>query len=322
MRVLVTGGAGFIGSHIVDRLIAEGASVRVFDNFSTGFPEFVPPRERLQVIEGDMLDAADVAKAVKGMDFVFHLAANADVKNNLSEPCKCIEQNLIATQNLLEGMRAARIRDIAFSSTGSVYGDATVIPTPESAFFPVQTSIYAASKVAAEGLLTSYAVGFDFRTWIFRFVSMLGPRYTHGHVFDFWRKLRADPTHLEVLGDGKQKKSYLHVEDCVGAMLTTIGTARDAINIYNLGHTDWIEVNDSIAIITRTLGLTPRLSYTGGERGWAGDAPRLLLDTAKVRALGWRPRKSIEDGIVDTLRFLSRAPYVMRRADHDAASSG
>ena len=321
MRVLVTGGAGFIGSHIVDRLIAEGAVVTVFDNFSTGFREFIPPRDRLRVIEGDMLHAAQVARAVKGVDFVFHLAANADVKNNLSEPCKCIEQNLIATQNLLEAMRAAGVRNIAFSSTGSVYGDATIIPTPEGAPFPVQTSIYAASKVAAEGLLTSYAVGFDFRTWIFRFVSMLGPRYTHGHVFDFWRKLQVDSTQLEVLGDGKQKKSYLHVEDCVSAMLATISAARDAINIYNLGHTDWIEVDDSIAIITRTLGLTPRLQYTGGERGWAGDAPRLLLDTARVRALGWRPRKSIEEGIVDTLRFLMHAPYVLRRAERDAAAA-
>ncbi|HVZ89770.1 MAG TPA: NAD-dependent epimerase/dehydratase family protein [Polyangia bacterium] len=312
-RVLVTGGAGFIGSHIVDRLIAEKARVTVFDNLSTGFLEFIPPREGLRVIEGDLLDSPAVATAVRDIDFVFHFAANADVKNNLSEPCKCIEQNLIATQNLLEGMRAAGVREIAFSSTGSVYGDAITIPTPENAPFPVQTSIYAASKVAAEGLLTSYALGFDFRTWIFRFVSMLGPRYTHGHVFDFWRKLHADPTRLEVLGDGKQKKSYLHVEDCVGAMLMSIARSRDAINIYNLGHEDWIEVDDSIAIITRTLGLTPRLAYTGGDRGWAGDAPRLLLDTARVRALGWRPRKTIEEGIVDTLRFLNHAPYVMRR---------
>jgi UDP-glucose 4-epimerase len=316
-RVLVTGGAGFIGSHIVDRLLAENALVTVFDNLSTGFREFIPSRDGLRFIDGDMLDSACVASATRGIDFVFHLAANADVKNNLNEPCKCIEQNLIATQNLLEAMRAAGVRDIAFSSTGSVYGDATIIPTPENAPFPVQTSIYAASKVAAEGLLTSYALGFDFRTWIFRFVSMLGPRYTHGHVFDFWRKLRADPTRLEVLGNGKQKKSYLHVEDCVGAMLTAIARSRDAINIYNLGHVDWIEVNDSIAIITRTLGLTPRLSYTGGERGWAGDAPRLLLDTERVRALGWQPRKSIEEGIVDTIRFLARAPYVMRRAERD-----
>jgi UDP-glucose 4-epimerase len=312
-RVLVTGGAGFIGSHLVDRLLAQGAVVTVFDNFSTGFREFVPQRDGLSVLEGDLLDAAGLQPALRGIDFVFHLAANADVKNNLNEPCKCIEQNLIATQNLLEAMRAAGVREIAFSSTGSVYGDATIVPTPESAPFPVQTSIYAASKVAAEGLLTSYALGFDFRTWIFRFVSMLGPRYTHGHVFDFWRKLRQDPTRLEILGDGKQKKSYLHIEDCVDGILHAIARSRDSINIFNLGHQDWIEVDDSVAIIVRTLGVTPRLSYSGGDRGWAGDAPRLLLDTTRVRALGWRPRRTIEEGVVDTLRFLNRAQFVARR---------
>jgi UDP-glucose 4-epimerase len=312
-RVLVTGGAGFIGSHVVDRLLVERAAVTVFDDFSTGFHEFLPPREGLRVLHGDLLDGARIGAAMQGIEFVFHLAANADVKNNLNEPCKCIEQNLIATQNVLEAMRASGVRDIAFSSTGSVYGEASVVPTPEQAPFPVQTSIYAASKVAAEGLLTSYAVGFDFRAWIFRFVSILGPRYTHGHVFDFWRKLQRDPTRLEVLGNGKQKKSYLHVHDCVTAILTAIERARGSINIFNLGHQDWIEVDESIAIITRTMGVSPRLVYGGGERGWAGDAPRVLLDTARLRALGWAPRKTIEEGVVDTLRFLGDAPFVARR---------
>ncbi len=312
-RVLVTGGAGFIGSHLVDRLLVEGAAVTVFDDFSTGFHEFLPPYDGPRVVEGDLLDAASIGAAMRGIEFVFHLAANADVKNNLNEPCKCIEQNLLATQNVLEAMRSTGVRDVAFSSTGSVYGEATIVPTPENAPFPVQTSIYAASKVAAEGLLTSYAVGFDFRAWIFRFVSILGPRYTHGHVVDFWRKLRQDPTRLEVLGNGKQKKSYLHVDDCVIAMLTAIGLAQDSINIFNLGHEDWIEVDDSIAIISRTMGVSPRLVYSGGERGWAGDAPRLLLDTTRLRALGWRPKKTIEEGVVETLRFLSQSTFVSRR---------
>ena len=312
-RVMVTGGAGFIGSHLVDRLLARQARVIVFDNFSTGFREFLPPREGLSIVEGDLLKTNDLAPALRGIDFVFHLAANADVKDSFNEPCRCIEQNLIATQNLLEAMRAAEVREIAFSSTGSVYGDATIVPTPEDAPFPVQTSIYAASKVAAEGLLTSYALGFDFRTWILRFVSILGPRYTHGHVFDFWRKLRHDPTRLEILGDGKQKKSYLHIEDCMDGILTAIARARDAINIFNLGHEDWIDVDESVAIIIRTLGVTPNVSYSGGERGWVGDAPRLLLDTARLRSLGWQPRRTIEEGVVDTVRFLNRASFVARR---------
>jgi UDP-glucose 4-epimerase len=313
-HVLVTGGAGFIGSHVVDHLLGGGARVTVVDNFSTGYREFVPPRDRLTVVEADLLDLAALGPAMRGVDFVFHLAANADIKDNLKEPRKCIDQNVVATQNVLEAMRAEGVRDIAFASTGSVYGEATVVPTPEDAPFPVQTSIYATSKVAAEGLLTSYALGFEMRAWIFRFVSLLGPRYTHGHVIDFWRKLRRDPTRLDVLGNGKQKKSYLHVSDCVAAMFVAIGAAREPINVLNLGHTDWLEVDHSIAIISRTLGVSPRLVYAGGERGWIGDSPRILLDTARIRALGWAPIRSIEDSVIDTLRFLEASSYVERRA--------
>jgi UDP-glucose 4-epimerase len=310
-QVLVTGGAGFIGSHVVDRLLGISARVTVFDNFSTGFRELVPPREGLRVIEADLLDTPQLDAAMRGIDFVFHLAANADIKDNLKQPRKCIEQNVVATQNVLESMRAANVREIAFASTGSVYGEATVVPTPEDAPFPIQTSIYATSKVAAEGLVTSYALGFDLRTWIFRFVSLLGPRYTHGHVIDFWRKLRRDPTRLDVLGNGKQKKSYLHVGDCVAAMFVAIGKTHDAINTFNLGHTDWLEVDQSIAIITRTMSVSPRIVYAGGERGWVGDSPRILLDTARIRALGWAPTRSIEDSVIDTLQFLAANAHVV-----------
>jgi UDP-glucose 4-epimerase len=313
-HVLVTGGAGFIGSHLTDVLLDGGARVTVFDNFSTGFREFIaPPRERLRVIEGDLLEQPRIDEAMRGVDFVFHIAANADIKDNLAQPRKCIDQNIVATQNVLEAMRAAGVREIAFSSTGSVYGDATVIPTPEDAPFPIQTSLYATSKIAAEGLLTSYALGFDFRTWIFRFVSLLGPRYTHGHVIDFWRKLRRDPTRLEVLGNGKQQKSYLHVTDCVAAILVAVDRARGPINVFNLGHDYWVQVNDSIGIITRTMGVSPRIEYTGGERGWVGDNPRILLDTTRLRGLGWAPTKSIEQSITETLHFLEANPYASQR---------
>jgi UDP-glucose 4-epimerase len=314
-HVLVTGGAGFIGSHIVDVMLSRGARVTAFDNMSTGFPEFLAPaRENLRFVEGDLLDQAAIDEAMRGVDFVFHLAANADIKDNLLSPRLCMEQNVLATQNVLEAMRAAGVREIALSSTGSVYGEPATMPTPEDAPFPVQTSLYATSKIAAEGLLTSYALGFDFKTWIFRFVSVLGPRYTHGHVIDFWRKLRRDPTRLPVLGNGKQLKSYLHVTDCVGAMLTAVEHARDPVNVFNLGHGYAIEVNQSIGIITRTMGLTPRLDYTGGERGWVGDSPRILLDTTRIRALGWIPAKSIEESVVETLNFLVEHPFTERRA--------
>jgi UDP-glucose 4-epimerase len=315
-HVLVTGGAGFIGSHVADAILARGARVTVYDNFSTGFREFVPKHERVRLIEGDLLDARRVDESMRGVDFVFHMAANADIKENFSDPRKCVDQNIVVTQNVLEAMRAAGTREIAFSSTGSVYGEPALIPTPEDAPFPVQTSIYASSKVASEGLLTSYAQAApapEFRVWIFRFVSLLGPRYTHGHVVDFFRKLKADPTRLPVLGNGLQKKSYLHVADCVAAMLLAVDKAREPINVFNLGHRDWIEVKESIQVITKTMGLSPRIEYAGGERGWPGDSPKILLDTKRIQDLGWAPTKTIEESVVETLKFLAENPFTQVR---------
>jgi UDP-glucose 4-epimerase len=311
-HVMVTGGGGFIGSHVADRLLASGAHVTVYDNLSTGHREFVPVKATL--VQGDLLDQDKLDAAMRGVDFVFHMAANADIKDNLKEPRKCIEQNVIVTQNVLEAMRKAGAKEIAFASTGSVYGEASVFPTPEDAPFPVQTSIYATSKVASEGLLSSYALGFDYRTWVFRFVSILGPRYTHGHVYDFWRKLKKDPSRIEVLGNGQQQKSYLHVADCVGAMFTAVEKAREPINIFNLGHHDVLVVEKSVGIIARTMKVTPRIEYTGGVRGWIGDSPRIELDTKRIEALGWKTSKTIEQSVVETLEFLIANPYVERRS--------
>lgn len=310
--VVVTGGAGFIGSHVVDALVGRGARVTVIDNFSTGYRELVSTAKGVSLLEADLLDHARIVPAFAGKDFVFHLAANADVKDGLLHPRKDVEQNIVATQNVLEAMRANGVRHIAFSSTGALYGDATVIPTPEDGPFPIQTSLYGASKVAAEGLLTAYAFGYGFQTWIFRFVSLLGPRYSHGHIIDFWRKLRKDPTVLHVLGDGHQKKSYLNVKDCVSAMLTAVDKvpASSPINIFNLGHHAMLEVNESIRIICRELGISPELRYSGGERGWIGDAPRILLDTKRIEALGWAPSLTIEESVVETLRFIEANPFL------------
>jgi UDP-glucose 4-epimerase len=318
---VVTGGAGFVGSHIVDRLLALGAGrVTVIDNLSTGFRELVPDDPRVRFIHGDLLDAPLVARTMERHDFVFHIAANADIKDNLKDPRKCVAQNIVATQNVLEGMRAHGVKAIAFASTGSVYGEHDVIPTPEDAPMPVQTSIYATSKVAAEGLLTSYAWGFGFKTWIFRFVSLLGPRYSHGHVIDFYRRLKADPTRLPILGDGNQQKSYLHVLDCVEGMLTAIAKhapkspEEPHIGIYNLGHQEWIKVKDSVALICREMKVAPRLEYAGGVRGWIGDSPKILLATDKLRGLGWKPTRTIEESIVETLRAFEKHPFLLARA--------
>ena len=218
MKCLVTGGAGFIGSSLTDRLLENGHQVIVYDNFSTGAREFLSDayaNSAFKLIEGDLLDIPGLADAMRGVDIVFHLAANADVRFGTSHPEKDLQQNTIATFNVLEAMRANGIGRIVFSSTGSVYGEAKIVPTPEDAPFPIQTSLYAASKLAGEGLLEAYCEGFGLQAWIFRFVSVLGPRYTHGHVFDFYRMLRANPDQLHVLGDGKQQKSYMAVSDCI-----------------------------------------------------------------------------------------------------------
>src|SRR5712664_3552233 len=249
MRCFVTGAAGFIGSSLVDRLLAFGHSVVGYDNFSTGQRRFLEDASRspqFHLAEGDLLDTDALRSAIAGSDMVFHLAANADVRFGTHHPFKDIEQNTIATYNVLEAMRAHGIKRIAFSSTGSVYGEATVFPTPENAPFPVQTSLYGSSKVAAEGLISSYCEGFGFQGFIFRFVSILGERYTHGHVFDFVRNLQRDPTRLHVLGNGRQRKSYLYVQDCVDAMLMAIERATDKVNVFNLGTDSYCEVLDSV----------------------------------------------------------------------------
>ena len=314
MKYFVTGGAGFIGSSMVDRLLSEPDNeVVAYDNFSTGRREFLEDaltNERFTVIEGDTLDADTLTGAMKGCEFVFHFAANADVRMGCEHPRKDLEQNTIATFNVLEAMRANGIKRIGFSSTGSVYGEAEVIPTPEDAPFPIQTSLYGASKLACEGLLAAYAEGFGYTAYIFRFVSILGERYTHGHVFDFCKRLKDDPDHLHILGDGHQKKSYLYVKDCMEAILTVIRNAKEKVNIYNLGTDEYVEVNDSVRFICNKLSVTPEFTYAGGERGWIGDNPFIYLDTKKVRSLGWEPKATIEDGVVKTVEYLMANPWV------------
>jgi UDP-glucose 4-epimerase len=315
-KILVTGAAGFIGSNLVDRLLADGHSVVGYDNFSTGQERFLEPALKhpgFSLVRGDTLDPAALEGAAAGCLFVFHLAANADVRFGLEHPAKDLHQNTIATFNVLEAARKAGAKGVAFSSTGSVYGEPKVHPTPEDAPFPVQTSLYGASKLAGEGLLQAYAEGFGLRAFIFRFVSILGERYTHGHVFDFCRMLQADPTRLPILGDGKQRKSYLYVGDCVDAILTVISKAEGKVCIYNLGTDEWCQVDDSVGWICGELRLQPAREYSGGARGWVGDSPFIYLDTRKVRSLGWAPKLSIREGVVKTVAWIQQNPWVFEQ---------
>src|ERR1700690_3341715 len=317
-NVFVTGAAGFIGSNLVDRLPSQCKIVIGRGNFSTGQKKFLDgalKNKNFKLIEGDNLDLPALTKAMAGCDTVFHLAANADVRFGLEHPAKDLQQNTVATFNVLEAMRANGIKRIAFSSTGSVYGEAEVIPTPENAPFPVQTSLYAASKVAGECLIQSYCEGFGFEGYVFRFVSILGERYTHGHIFDFYHQLLEHPDRLNVLGGGTQRKSYLYIGDCVDAMLQVIQMqtalkANRPVDIYNLGADEYVRVKDSIRVICQTLNLNPKLEYSGGNKGWVGDNPFIFLDTQKIRATGWNNKLSIQQGIIRTLEWLQQNRWV------------
>jgi UDP-glucose 4-epimerase len=315
-RACVTGGGGFIGSNLVDRLSSEGVEVVIVDDFRSGRREFIAEaleRPGVRLVEGDVLDAAILDDAIEGCDWVFHLQANADVRRGLEHPRRDLEQNTLATSNVLEAMREHDVKRIAFSSTGSIYGEPQVFPTPEDAPFPIQTSLYGASKLACEGLISAYAVGYGFTGLIFRFVSILGERYTHGHVFDFYRALERDPTSLRVLGDGRQEKSYLYVQDCLSAMLTAAArhSEEPGAHVYNLGTDETIVVDDSVAIITEHLGCSPEIEHTGGLRGWTGDSPLIHLDTRRVRSLGWEPKLTIAEAVVRTLDWLQANEQVL-----------
>lgn len=316
--ILVTGGAGFIGSHIVDRLLAQGHKIIVCDNFSTGFREFLSLAKKninFSVIELDLLDKTAINQAMQNVDFVFHMAANADVRFGTEQTYKDLEQNTIVTFNVLEAMRINQVKKIAFASTGSIYGEPTIFPTPEDAPFPTQTSLYGASKLACEGLIAAYCEGFNFQSWIFRFVSVLGERYTHGHIFDFYKKLCNDSEKLHVLGNGKQRKSYMYVHDCIDAMFLAIEKANAKVNLFNLGFPEYIEVNNSVRWITEYLNINPIISHSGGDRGWIGDNPFIFLDVARIQKLGWQPKLTIQQGIMRTLQWLIENPWVYKVRD-------
>jgi UDP-glucose 4-epimerase len=308
LRVFITGAAGFIGSNTVDRLLAAGHHIVGFDNLSTGQRRFLASAlayPQFTFCEADLLDRQSLTEAMKGAELAIHFAANADVRFGTEHPRKDLDQNTIATWNVLEAMRETGCKRIVFSSTGSIYGEPDVFPTPETCPFPVQTSLYGASKLAAEALIQAYCEGFGLQAYIFRFVSILGERYTHGHVFDFYQQLAEHPEHLHVLGNGHQKKSYLYVQDCIDAILIAVEKADAKVNIFNLGADEYCEVNDSIGWICDYLGLHPKLTYSGGERGWVGDSPFILLDCSRIRSLGWRPRLTIKQAVLATIKFVS-----------------
>jgi UDP-glucose 4-epimerase len=310
MKHLVTGGAGFIGSHLVDQLISQGHEVVVIDNLSSGHIRFLP-ENGCQFHDMDLV-LDDLGDLLNGVDTVFHLAANADVRFGWEDPSRDLKQNVIATTQLATAAAKAGVREIVFCSTGSVYGESTQIPTPETANYPIQTSLYGASKSAAEGYLAAFATSQRLKVTILRFVSVLGPRYTHGHVLDFIAQLRENPHKLNVLGNGMQRKSYMHVNDCVRGLMDL--RSHEPFEVFNLGTDSYCTVRDSIGWITEELGLNPMIYFGEQDRGWIGDNPFIYLDVSKARDYGWVTQTSIEESIRDTVHWISSNEWCLSLA--------
>jgi len=309
MAILVTGGAGFIGSHLIDALLEKGNEVKCIDNFSSGRREFIENsiEKGLELIKGDLLDRDDIKKALEGCDTVFHLAANPDVRLGVEDTHVHLEQNIIATYNLLEEMRKLGVKKIAFTSSSTVYGEAEEIPTPENYGPLVPISLYGASKLAAEGLIASYCHTFDMQSVIYRFANVVGPRSTHGVTYDFIKKLGNNGNELEILGDGSQKKSYLYISDCIDAMLFGMEKRKGRVEIFNIGSEDWVDVRRIADVISEEMNLSPEYRFTGGVdggRGWKGDVKIMRLSIDKLRNMGWQPKYGSEEAIRMTARWL------------------
>ena len=323
MKYLVTGAAGFIGSHLTDALLARGHEVVGLDNLLYRAGSF-PRQTRVdravsRLIRGDLLDGFSFAARSKGVDAVYHLAANADIRGSLATPRTDLQQNTVATFEVLEAMRLAGITRIVFASSAAALGEPEIFPTPENCPIPAQTSLYGASKMAGEGLVSAYCEGYGFEGYSFRFVSLLGPRYPHGHVFDFVKQLLADPSRLRILGDGTQRKSYLHVEDCVGALMQICDDAprRDSesprYEVYHLGVPAFCLVRDSARWICEEMRVAPQLQFGTGNRGWIGDSPFVFLDVRKAMSAGWAPTYSIEASVRQTVRWLVANRWIFTR---------
>ena len=306
MHCLVTGGAGFIGSHLVDLLLESGHRVSVFDNFSSGRRDFLSHHgDNIKIIEGDLLDLDAVKAAMDGIDIVYHLAANPDIRLGTTVTDTDLNQGTVATYNVLESMRIGGVKKIAFASSSVVYGEAEVMPTPEDygPLFPI--SLYGASKLGCEALITSWVGTFGLQAWLFRFANIVGARGTHGVIFDFIHKLRADPNRLDVLGNGRQEKSYMEVMDCASAMIHLTTNTDDAINYFNLGSDDTCSVRRIAEIVIEESGLSDvSIDYTGGDRGWAGDVPKAMLDPTRMRDAGFSTNYNSEGAVRYTAKTL------------------
>jgi UDP-glucose 4-epimerase len=313
-NILVTGGAGFIGSNLVDRLIKEGNEVIVLDNLSSGKKEFIQlhfDNPNFKFYRADLL-TDEINMYFKDIDEVWHLAANTDVRKALKDTEADIKQNILVTYRILEAMRKNNVKKIIFTSSSTVYGEAKKIPTPED--YPCKPiSLYGASKLACEVLISAYVHTFDLNAVIFRLANIIGHRLTHGVIYDFIQKLKSNPNELQILGDGNQKKSYLYVEDCIDGMIFASRKVKSNIEIFNLGSEDWITVKEIAEIVCRELNLNPKLKFEESDRGWKGDMPLMLLDISKIKKFGWKPRYNSRESVLLTIKFIKKLSSIKRR---------
>jgi UDP-glucose 4-epimerase len=302
-RYFVAGGAGFIGSHMARRLLQRPeAHVVVYDNFSSGRAWHLPDGPRLTVVRGDLKDLNAVTEAIAGSDAVFHFASNPDIAKAATQPDIDFWEGTYLTQNLLEAMRVAGVPRLIYASGSGVYGDTgeTAVTETHSPLLPIST--YGASKLACEALICSYTYMFDLQGVGFRFANVVGPRQTHGVAYDFIRRLLHEPTHLEILGDGQQSKSYIHVEDVVDALLLLHDRGWNGFDVFNVATEDYVTVRQIADLIAGRLGLSDvSYTFTGGRRGWKGDVPVVRFDTAKLRGLGWSNRRTSVEALIDSI---------------------
>jgi UDP-glucose 4-epimerase len=304
---VVTGGAGFIGSHLVDTLVGQGNEVLVIDSLSAGRRETITQHIdscKVRFVKKDLLGDG-WQDTIRGADRLFHLAADPDVRQSAVNPDPTMQNNIMATYRVLEAMRRHKVPELVFTSTSTVYGDAAVIPTPES-YTPLEPiSVYGASKLACEALISAYCHSFGMKSWILRFANIIGPRSGHGVITDFIQKLEKNPVELEILGNGKQTKSYLEVHECIAAMLFAVGHARGTINTFNIGSEDWIDVKSIAEIVTEEMHLPQvKFTFTGGERGWVGDVPKMQLSVDRIKSLRWKPQLGSRESIRIAIRAM------------------
>jgi len=303
-KIFITGGAGFIGSHLVSSLLKDGKNGTVYDSLAAGRREFLEENKKLLFIQADVLDNEKLNKEMKGHDFVFHLSANADIPKGNDRSEIDLKQTFLSTINVLEAMRKNKIKNMAFSSSSAVLGDPRVFPADENYGYCEPISLYGAAKLSSEAYISAYVNLFKINAWVFRFANIVGSRSTHGVIYDFIRKLRTNPKKLEILGDGNQTKSYLHVEDCVNAMLYVINHTREAFNLYNISGHDTINVKRIAEIVTEEMKLKPKFLYTGTKGGWKGDVVRVQLGNNKIQSLGWKPIYNSEEAVRQAVRSL------------------